>query len=88
MRDDLHAVRDSGGEHRRQVDVPASRLAGSIPSGNSDVAIYLLGLAEMTGVDLQDEIEAKMAKNDGAHLPAPAERRSREEQQRRRLAIR
>jgi len=27
------------------------------------VAIYLLGLAEMTGVDLQDEIEAKMAKN-------------------------
>jgi NTP pyrophosphatase (non-canonical NTP hydrolase) len=29
----------------------------------ADVAIYLLGLAEMTGVDLQDEIEAKMAKN-------------------------
>ena len=27
------------------------------------MAIYLLGLAEMTGVDLQDEIEAKMAKN-------------------------
>jgi hypothetical protein len=27
------------------------------------VAIYLLGLAEMTGIDLQDEIEAKMAKN-------------------------
>jgi hypothetical protein len=27
------------------------------------VAIYLLSLAEMTGVDLQDEIEAKMAKN-------------------------
>src|ERR1700737_3236203 len=26
----------------------------------ADVAIYLLGLAEMTGVDLQDEIEAKM----------------------------
>jgi hypothetical protein len=24
---------------------------------------FLLGLAEMTGVDLQDEIEAKMAKN-------------------------
>ncbi len=63
MRDDLHTVRDSGGEHGRQVDVPTSRLAGSIPSGNSDVAIYLLGLAEMTGVDLQDEIEAKMAKN-------------------------
>jgi NTP pyrophosphatase (non-canonical NTP hydrolase) len=29
----------------------------------ADAAIYLLGLAEMTGVDLQDEIEAKMAKN-------------------------
>ncbi len=29
----------------------------------ADVAIYLLGLAEMTGTDLQDEIEAKMAKN-------------------------
>jgi len=29
----------------------------------ADVAIYLLGLAEMTGVDLQDQIEAKMAKN-------------------------
>jgi NTP pyrophosphatase (non-canonical NTP hydrolase) len=27
------------------------------------MAIYLLSLAEMTGVDLQDEIEAKMAKN-------------------------
>jgi NTP pyrophosphatase (non-canonical NTP hydrolase) len=29
----------------------------------ADVAIYLLSLAEMTGIDLQDEIEAKMAKN-------------------------
>jgi NTP pyrophosphatase (non-canonical NTP hydrolase) len=29
----------------------------------ADVAIYLLGLAEMTGVDLQGEIEAKVAKN-------------------------
>jgi NTP pyrophosphatase (non-canonical NTP hydrolase) len=29
----------------------------------ADVAIYLLGLAEMTGIDLQDEIEAKMARN-------------------------
>jgi hypothetical protein len=27
------------------------------------VTIYLLGLAKMTGVDLQDQIEAKMAKN-------------------------
>jgi len=29
----------------------------------ADVAIYLLSLAEMTGIDLQDQIEAKMAKN-------------------------
>jgi hypothetical protein len=37
------------------ADRPAKELA--------DVAIYLLGLAEMTGVDRQDQIEAKMAKN-------------------------
>ena len=29
----------------------------------ADVAIYLLSLGEMTGIDLQDQIEAKMAKN-------------------------
>src|SRR5579863_7988306 len=29
----------------------------------ADVAIYLLSLAEMTGVDLQDQIEAKLSKN-------------------------
>lgn len=29
----------------------------------ADVAIYLLSLAEMTGVDLQDQIEAKLVKN-------------------------
>jgi NTP pyrophosphatase (non-canonical NTP hydrolase) len=29
----------------------------------ADVAIYLLGLAEMIGVDLQDEIASKMRKN-------------------------
>jgi len=29
----------------------------------ADVAIYLLSLAEMTKIDLQDQIEAKMAKN-------------------------
>jgi len=33
----------------------------------ADVAIYLLSLAEMTGIDLQDQIEAKMAKN-AAHV--------------------
>jgi NTP pyrophosphatase (non-canonical NTP hydrolase) len=30
---------------------------------NAYVAIYLLSLAEMTGIDLQDQIEAKMTKN-------------------------
>jgi hypothetical protein len=29
----------------------------------ADVAIYLFGLAEMTGYDLQDEVEAKIAVN-------------------------
>src|ERR1017187_933669 len=29
----------------------------------ADAAIYLLGLAEMTGTDLQDAVEAKLAKN-------------------------
>ena len=29
----------------------------------ADVAIYLLSLAEMTGIDLQDQIDAKMTKN-------------------------
>ena len=29
----------------------------------ADVAIYLLSLAEMTGVDLQGQIESKLAKN-------------------------
>jgi MazG-like family len=29
----------------------------------ADIAIYLLSLAEMTGVDLQGEVEAKIAKN-------------------------
>jgi NTP pyrophosphatase (non-canonical NTP hydrolase) len=31
----------------------------------ADAAIYLLGLADMVGVDLQGEIEAKMIKNAG-----------------------
>lgn len=29
----------------------------------ADVAIYLFSLAEMTGVDLQGEVQAKLAKN-------------------------
>ena len=36
----------------------------------ADVAIYLLSLAEMTGVDLQSAIEAKIAKNASAGLRA------------------
>lgn len=36
---------------------------GDVGEELADIAIYLLGLAEMTGVDLQGEIEAKMAKN-------------------------
>lgn len=31
----------------------------------ADAAIYLFGLADMIGVDLQDEVEAKMIKNAG-----------------------
>ena len=31
----------------------------------ADAAIYLFSLAEMTGVDLQGEVEAKLAKNVG-----------------------
>lgn len=31
----------------------------------ADVAIYLLGLAEMVGVNLADEVERKLAKNAG-----------------------
>lgn len=29
----------------------------------ADIAIYLFSVAEMTGVDLQDEVDAKLAKN-------------------------
>jgi hypothetical protein len=36
---------------------------GDVGEELADVAIYLLSLAQMTGVDLQDQIEAKMAKN-------------------------
>lgn len=36
---------------------------GSVGEELADVAIYLLGLAEMTGVDLQQEVEAKIARN-------------------------
>lgn len=38
---------------------------GSAGEELADVAIYLLSLAEMIGVDLQCEMEAKMVKNAG-----------------------
>ena len=37
--------------------------SGDLGEELADVAIYVLSLAEMTGIDLQGEIEAKMAKN-------------------------
>jgi hypothetical protein len=38
----------------------------------ADVAIYLFGLAEMTGIDLDAEIEAKLAINAGrVYQPLP-----------------
>jgi NTP pyrophosphatase (non-canonical NTP hydrolase) len=38
----------------------------------ADVAIYLLGLAEMLGVELQEEVAAKLAKNtDRIYRPLP-----------------
>ena len=36
----------------------------------ADVAIYMLSLAEMTGIDLQDEIEAKQTLPFGDRLRA------------------
>jgi hypothetical protein len=39
--------------------------SGSLGEELADAAIYLLSLAEMTGVDLQHEVEAKISKNVG-----------------------
>ncbi len=36
---------------------------GTVGEEMADVAIYLLGLSEILGVDLQDEIERKIEKN-------------------------
>lgn len=36
---------------------------GNVGEELADVAIYLFSLAQMTGFDLQDEIEAKISKN-------------------------
>lgn len=36
----------------------------NMPEELADVAIYLFGLAQMTGVDLQTEVEKKMAINE------------------------
>lgn len=40
-----------------------NKRRGSVGEELADVAIYLLGLAEILGVDLKDEIERKMAVN-------------------------
>ena len=37
--------------------------SGDLGEELADVAIYLLSLAEMTGIDVQSAIEAKIAKN-------------------------
>ena len=37
---------------------------GGLGGELADVAIFLLSIAEMTGIDLQQEIEAKMAVNE------------------------
>ena len=38
----------------------------------ADVTIYLLGLAEMAGVDLQAEVKAKPARNEArSYMPLP-----------------
>jgi len=45
---------------------------GSVGEELADVALFLFSLAEMTGVDLQGEVEAKIAKNAArayTHLP-------------------
>jgi len=39
------------------------KARGDVGEELADVAIYLLSLAEMTGIDLQDQIKANMAKN-------------------------
>jgi NTP pyrophosphatase (non-canonical NTP hydrolase) len=36
---------------------------GSVGEELADVALFLFSLAEMTGVDLQGEVEAKVARN-------------------------
>ncbi|RNI17205.1 hypothetical protein [Flexivirga caeni] len=41
------------------------RGTGTVGEELADVAIYLLGLSEVLNVDLQTEIEGKMAKNSG-----------------------
>jgi NTP pyrophosphatase (non-canonical NTP hydrolase) len=39
------------------------RDRSSVPAELADVAIFLFGLAEMTGTDLQDAVEVKLAVN-------------------------
>ncbi len=41
------------------------KMHDDYPGELADVFIYLVSIAEMTGVDLQDAVEAKLAKNAG-----------------------
>jgi NTP pyrophosphatase (non-canonical NTP hydrolase) len=44
---------------------------GSVGEELADVALFLFSLAEMTGVDLQGEVEAKIAKNSSLAYSRP-----------------
>ena len=56
--------RDGGRSMRKAEAFDAwHKERGNLGEELADVTIYLLGLAEMTGVDLQAEVEAKIEKN-------------------------
>ena len=44
--------------------MPGARDTGHLGEELADVAIFLLGLAEMTGTDLGQAVEAKLAANE------------------------
>jgi NTP pyrophosphatase (non-canonical NTP hydrolase) len=56
-------------EHFQWRETPADRqaLAGEL----ADVALYLLQLASVTGIDLEEAILAKLADNRGRNWPVP-----------------
>ncbi|HEU0079093.1 MAG TPA: MazG-like family protein [Longimicrobiaceae bacterium] len=51
------------GEIAELFEAWRTRSQSGVSEELADVAIYLLGLAEMIGVDLEAEIEAKVRKN-------------------------